>query len=327
MGNARLGKDFSMKRLGITVCTRQRPKMLEQCIRSICADINAALSDVVCFIVIVENDEFPRSKSIIDNVFHDHNKIEYHYECEPSLGIPIARNRAIGICLKNEADWLAFIDDDETLQCGWVDAMFQAATTLDADALTGPVHSILPSDPPVWLAPPSRDNRQHGELLVTAATNNTLIDCRWLAGNTALRFDEALRFTGGEDTAFFYRLTDLGGSLKWVGNASVVETVPTARLTMRWQLNRKARIQANNVRCLRERKGRTAATLKHLPVSVRHLFKALPYLIAAALYAPINRRRSLRICYLGLEYGARAIGVLRGLVGWQLQPYRQIEGN
>ena len=172
-----------MKRLGITVCTRQRPKMLEQCIRSICADINAALSDVVCFIVIVENDEFPRSKSIIDNVFHDHNKIEYHYECEPSLGIPIARNRAIGICLKNEADWLAFIDDDETLQCGWVDAMFQAATTLDADALTGPVHSILPSDPPVWLAPPSRDNRQHGELLVTAATNNTLIDCCWLAGN------------------------------------------------------------------------------------------------------------------------------------------------
>lgn len=182
--------------------------------------------------MIVENNVQPQSRGVVDDVFLRYGDVEHYYQCEPEMGIPFARNRSIEMCLANHADWMAFIDDDEVLSDGWIDAMFRAANSLEADALTGPVLSVLPIDPPVWWEKPRADTRPHGESLDTAATNNTLIDCRWLrTGGPALRFDTSLRFTGGSDTEFFYRLTDLGGKLKWVADAIVTETVSDARMS------------------------------------------------------------------------------------------------
>ncbi len=301
--------------------------MLIRCLRSICINIVEDVSETDCFVVIVENDIAPRSKGMIDEVCSNFPQVDYYYEYEPSVGIPIARNKSIEICLENEAEWVAFVDDDEVLEAGWVGAMVRAVNTLEADALTGPVHSLPTSTPPAWWEAPYSFQRQRGELLETAGTGNTLINCRWLAGGSALRFDESLRFTGGSDSEFFYRFTDLGGQLKWVDDAIVTETLPAARMTMRWSLNRRARTQANNVRSFRHRKGLASAALKYVPASMRRLFKTLPYLVAGVACMPISKPLSQRLIFKGLYLGASAMGAFRGLVGWELQPYRRVEGN
>src|SRR5690606_39176152 len=73
----------------------------------------------------------------------------------------------------------------------------------------------------------------------TGYTCNVLI--RWDGPFRDIRFDPALGRAGGEDTAFFYRLTELGGSIQYAADAVVEEPVPPARATMTWLVRRRLR--------------------------------------------------------------------------------------
>lgn len=200
-------------RLGLTLCTRHRPIMVQACLLSICREIASAESDV--FIVVVENSARKSLTDAFERIVIQFPGVELYYELEPKVGIPIARNRAVDIALRNTADWVAFIDDDEELEVGWLQAMTRAVHELKADALTGPVRTTFQADPPPWLKKQRLDQRRHGQTLETAATNNTLLNCSWLQRrHCPLRFNEELRYTGGSDTEFFRRLTDQGGTIK-----------------------------------------------------------------------------------------------------------------
>ena len=312
-------------RLGITVCTRHRPQIVQACVLSLCREVVDKNLDV--FIVVVENDRIKRLTGIFDDLRAQFPNVEFIYENEPTVGIPFARNRTVDIALENNADWIAFIDDDEVVEQGWLRAMSDAIHDLDADALTGPVRTVYPSNAPSWWKKPRPDQRCHGQVLESAATNNTLINCCWLLKkNPSLRFNEKLRYTGGSDTEFFYRLTDMGGTIKWVSNAVVQETVSQARTTMYWQITRKARMQANNARNFQDRKGTLAAVGKYLPSVVRRSVLTLPLLAVGLACRPFSRFYSDRLVFSGLKSGAAAVGAMRGLIGWEFEPYRRIEG-
>ena len=80
------------------------------------------------------------------------------------------------------------------------------------------------------------------------------------ADGLALRFDEAMRFTGGSDSDFFSRAVARGAIIRWVDEAVVKEIVPEERLSLRWNLERARRSGANKVYIDEQREGRGAAT-------------------------------------------------------------------
>lgn len=280
------------------------------------------------FIIVVENNAHKTLTAVLERLLDDYPKVELIYRLEPIVGIPFARNRSVDTVLEYEADWVAFVDDDEEVEPGWLATMLRAARELRADALTGAVRTVSSVEPPSWWKAGRDDGRRHGQVLETAATNNTLLNCDWLRrADRPLRFNEKLRFTGGSDTELFYRLTDRGGTIRWVSDAVVRETVPEARLTMHWQAVRKARIKANNARNYKDRNGTFAACGKYLPSALRRCLLTLPLVAAGLACRPFSRIHSDRLLFSGLKSAASAFGAARGLAGWELEPYRRVEGQ
>ena len=316
-----------MGSIAVTICTRQRPKMLTRCLTSVLHEISDGQSDDV--LIVIENHETPDSETIVLKLADEFPNARTIYHHEPKLGIPIARNRALDIAVSEGVDWIGFIDDDEEVSEGWLRTMRKAADDLAAEALTGPVMPIYPHELPSWMKPKAIKLYAHGEALDGAATNNTLVDLNWLRRqNPSIRFDERLRFTGGSDTEFFYRFLERGGTIKWVSDAIVTETVPTSRLTMNWQIERLARTQANNIRHYRQVNGFARASWRYLPAAIRRIFlRGLPRCLAAVPLVLFSPERAIHAWYDGRRTIGNGIGILRGLFGHELQPYRKIDGE
>jgi hypothetical protein len=89
--------------------------------------------------------------------------------------------------------------------------------------------------PPDWLPPLAFVTRraEHDGLVNDAYTCNCIVDlhCVTAAG---LAFDERYNHTGGEDTLFFKRLKEAGGTIAWAEEAIVHEFVPRHRMRAGW---------------------------------------------------------------------------------------------
>ena len=165
------------------------------------------------------------------------------YVVEPRRGIPQARNAALAVGLER-AEWIAFVDDDEVPEPGWLAALIDAQRRSGADAVTGPVVPDFERPPPGWVldgrffgTPPAAD----GTPVATAATNNALVRAKCLR-DVGARFDEGFvkgDIEGvGEDNELFERLAARGATIVWAAAAVVRERVPPDRATLRWLLAR-----------------------------------------------------------------------------------------
>jgi succinoglycan biosynthesis protein ExoM len=153
------------------------------------------------------------------------------YQIEPQQNIALARNRALRL---SQAEYIIFIDDDETPAPGWLAALLTCCAQSDADLVFGPVDSVLPADAPAWAhacfyKPPVAT----GAALRYGGAGNVLIR-RSVLDQPAPWFDPGYGLTGGEDLDWFYRLHLAGKRLVWCAEASASEPVPPARLQLRW---------------------------------------------------------------------------------------------
>ena len=89
----------------------------------------------------VDNDQEKSARSIIQslNISHLHN-ISYHVET--SRGIASARNRLLKEAINAQADFIAFIDDDEFPKSDWLLVLFNALLKYSAAVATGPVIAL-----------------------------------------------------------------------------------------------------------------------------------------------------------------------------------------
>ncbi len=162
--------------------------------------------------------------------------LAYVHETRP--GLSPARNAALAAAA--DADFLAFLDDDEVPSPDWLAQLLAVQAARDADVVTGPTLPRYERPPPDWL----REGRfleprrwPDGAAVETAFTGNVLV--RMAAVRRAgARFDERLSFIGGEDIHFFDRLRRAGARLHWADGAVVRESVPPSRATLRWLLRR-----------------------------------------------------------------------------------------
>lgn len=193
-------------------------------------------SDYCLRIVVVDNDHAASARSVVDG-FSSQSQIPVTYAVEPRTGVSQARNRALELC---QGEYLAFVDDDEVVEPGWLNALVDTARLYMADVVFGPVLSVLPPQTPPWIRKAKLFDRPRfptGTVRQTGGAGNVLI-ARAFLHKIGRGFDAAFGLTGAEDTEFFSHIARVGGRQVWCDEAVAWETVTADRVTLRWLVRR-----------------------------------------------------------------------------------------
>ena len=220
--------------IDIGICTFRRPQVTE--VLSSLAEINRP-EGVTIRLIVADNDDTPSAQEVAEGA---DLPFELTYVHAPGRNISIARNAILDAA---RADYLAFIDDDETADPNWLIELYNEAQRTNADVVFGPVVAQYPPEAPAWMV----NGDYHSVTLMdtpddakTGATCNVLIDRR-SAPCQGQVFDLSLGKSGGEDTVFFRGINAKGGKLRVAREARVYEKVAPGRMTLKWLLERKIR--------------------------------------------------------------------------------------
>lgn len=319
-----MDQEKTTERVLVTICTRGRPRLLQSCLDSVCAQLphEAASMDIL----VVENNDQLSASDLVERQRQTSGRV-IHLVLEQELGIPFARNRCGTYAQQHGYDWALYIDDDEVARPDWFHTMVEASRTYDADVLYGRVISVYPKDTPAWMISPEIDKRPRGTILRKAEGHNTMVRTRIFdPAGMGLSFDGGMRFTGGSDTDFFSRVALAGGKIVWVGDAVVEELVPDSRMTLHWQLHRTFRV-AINISVLHEKqRGKAAALLRSAVKGIGRVFDGLVRLPLAVLI-PVMPDKGKRLAFHAGKQIASGLGSFAYLFGVRPQPYRKVDGG
>ncbi len=222
--------------LAIVICTFQRAELLRKALTSLIAqDVPDGLHPAIY--VIDNSDEGSAAPVVAEVASRSPFPIRW-FEAHPA-NISVARN--VGVAASHE-DFLAFIDDDEVCEPGWMQAVAHAARDTPHDVLFGRVVSdfedanlasdavrqlfsremTLPAGQELFAFGPNKRSD------VTLATCNSIFR-RATTLNDDVPFDSAFGFGGGEDYELFCRLQSRGKTFGWLPAACVREFVPASR--------------------------------------------------------------------------------------------------
>ncbi|MEL7176252.1 MAG: glycosyltransferase [Pseudomonadota bacterium] len=307
-------------KIAVGVITKDRPEMLGTLLASYASMARPDNAHVE--FIFVENDAVASLTEILE-AFRASVPEPVFYETEPEPGIPFARNRVLEIALANGADILTFVDDDERVAQDWLVQLSNGLLSRDLDLVGGPLK--IEAAAPVssaWQAAvlaylqerADKNRRTRSEMVadgtdheLNAYTNNWALRLDF-ARKTGLRFDNALRYTGGSDTAFSKSVRNAGGRNGYVPDAVVHDRIPAHRLNLRY-LYRRTRDQARNGVQIHQK-----SALKVASLVIPRLLEAL----ILALSSPLTGKRSLvkAVYKTGLTDGR-----IRGILGLKSQLY------
>lgn len=220
----------------ICICTFRRPQVAQTLV-----SLNTLLVDPswTVRIVVVDNDLEPSAHDIVKSAAAP---LPYRltYIHAPAGNISLARNTCLDAA---EGDYIAFIDDDETVTPKWLIQMIAVAVQTRAQAVLGPVRALYDPMMPKWMLVGDFHSTfpvYVGREIVTGYTCNALLDRRSEMVNK-LRFDLSRGRSGGEDTFYFDRLYRGGGKIVYATDAWVEEVVSQSRASLRWLALRRFR--------------------------------------------------------------------------------------
>ncbi|MEM7709294.1 MAG: glycosyltransferase family 2 protein [Pseudomonadota bacterium] len=222
-----------MTEVAVTLCTFRRPEVAET-LRSL--DRQVLPDDVSMRIIVADNDETPSGRAAVEGT-----GLAVEYVHAPARNISIARNA--GLEAAGNADWIAFLDDDEIAPPDWLTLLLARAKEMGADAVFGPAVAQYGPETPDWMRDldlHSNRPERRGGTVMTGHTCNALL--RWAGTDwTTQRFDLARGTSGGEDTAFFFAIHRMGARFEVCDAAEVHERVEPKRLSLGWLARRKFR--------------------------------------------------------------------------------------
>lgn len=315
----------------VSTLTRKRPKMLEALLKS-WGDMTIPADCEIGFLV-VENDNVPSSKEVVEGCGPNlKNGAPIQYVLETEQGIPFGRNRAAREALKDGADLLCFVDDDEVVALDWLDRMIAGYRASRAVLLGAPLRAAAPTGSETAMQRIMLKNIDYRYMRkeqvaarkatlddtggVTIVTNNWLGETQ-LFSEKGIWFDESMRLTGGTDAKFYGEVVAAGLPVGWVSDAFVYETVPAERLSFWYQVGR-GRDQSNTH--LRRK-------LDQKPLKAMLTFLTVPILLVAliAQFVLLPFQPNKRLIELSRTFG-RVIGILGVLVGYKSKLYKQVSG-
>lgn len=313
------------KILVVTMCTASRPVMLRRCMESI---LSQELPDNwVLILAVVENDSEPNCEVLVREIAENYSA-KVVYEVEPEQGIPIARNRTLDMALRENADWIAFIDDDEYASPNWLEAFCLAAESYDAEMFRGTVLTNYPEGVAGWKKSERKAVSATGTPSELWATNNSMIQSKVVSKDGYnMRFDEVMRYTGGSDSDFFYRAKAKGLQVIDVQDAVVSEDLPANRTTLRWRFNRIARTFAHRPYIYSKFTPEYKVLFTSLFEIIKYTYKGILGLLISFICCFGYIYLAKRVFYLSICSFARAYGLIRGILGIQMNPYKTLDGS
>ena len=302
----------------ITICiaTYQRPQRLRRLLEGIERLTFNKVEPPTLRVVLVDNDAQGSAYAVYEDMAR-RAKFPLSYYIEPRRGISYARNKAIG-CVEDDAEFVAFIDDDEVPIPTWLDELLNVQMLYEADVVSGPVLPKFDFQVPPWILQggffdPTR--YPTGHLITVAYTNNVLVRFR-VFKEIGQGFDERLALSGGEDDHFFLRAYRAGYKMVWADEAIVHEWVFASRVNVRWILQRSYRHGNAITFCdiyLGASMRRRILKLTEAGVDV---LRGLWYMQLTLTFGKAGLVRSLQWIF----YGA---GVISGLAGYRYEEYRR----
>jgi glycosyltransferase involved in cell wall biosynthesis len=292
------------QRIAVCIPSYRRPGGLHALLGAL-QQLRFEAGDGEVVLVVVDNDADGSALPVCESA-RGWLRFPLRYAREPRKGIPFARNAALAAAA--DADWIAFVDDDEVPDPGWLAELVRVQRETGADVVTGPVLPRFEVPPPAWLEQGgffAATRRATGTRLDTAYTNNLLARVGLLAASAEL-FDLRLTRGVGEDTELFSRLASQGARIVWADEAVVHEAIPPKRARLRWLIARSYSVGTATTHIALRRAGGSAAVQ-----AIAHggwcLAKGL---LLAALHAASRAR-----CVQGLELAAFGCGRLARLLG------------
>jgi succinoglycan biosynthesis protein ExoM len=284
----------------VGICTFRRPQ-----VAATLASLQAQRlpEGMTLRIIVADNDDTPSAAAIVAAAG---GTVPVCYLHAPARNISVARNAVLDAAGEG---WLAFADDDERLDPGWIASLWQEARATGAAVVLGDVRARYGAAAPAWMrrgavhdTRPERDAQGRLKAGYTCNVLMNLADPR-LAG---LNFDPARGETGGEDTAFFAAARDLGVAFAHAPGALAEEDVPDNRATLGWLLRRRMRMGQTHASLI----GAGAGLPRRLRLASVALAKmaACGALALATLPAPLARNRAVM-------RGALHFGTASGLLG------------
>lgn len=311
-----LGHADSPKRVSVCVATCERLTGLSNLL---CALESLEVpAGITLQVVIVDNDPSGSAKTICDEMA-GRNAYTLRYVIEKRRGIPIARNAALAVAL-SDSDFIAFIDDDEIPESGWLSELLRVQDFYDADVVTGPCIPQYLEPPPRWVvAGAFHEMSRHatGTRRHLAFTHNALVRAA-VFESVDRYFDESLALSGGEDEEFFARVCSAGLQIVWADDAIVRESVPASRTTVRWLVQRGFRVGTSSAWVQLNHRSNTVLRL------LGHGLYCIVKGTGLALLLPLRGRA---VAVQGLRLFSYGLGRIAGSFGHLHPEYRVVHGT
>lgn len=225
--------DTNVPTIAICIATYKRPKGLATLLESLQA---LRADDIQLHLIVADNDPTASSRHVVDAA-RERSVFPLHYVVEPTRGIPAARNRLVAEARKLNVDYIATVDDDETVDPNWINQLLATAQREDADVVAGKTIFEFDDDVPqsirmcfkhmsLPLNPPYRH----------VSTANALYRMAIFPNDNP--FNENLALTGGSDVLLSEQLYRRGAKITISPEAITRENVSGARITKGWILKR-----------------------------------------------------------------------------------------
>jgi len=238
------------KSVTVAVCTRNRAPSLKRAVRSVLEELATSrwASDPQFCVLIVDNGSTDATAECVRGLQKREPRIRY--VLEPTAGIAVARNRALA---ELDTDVVVFIDDDETVCPGFIEAHLDTYEQHPACVAVGGAMDLdFDTGAPRWASPAlmslyssypvpvgtyrrleSGENPPFGgnlSLLVSAAIECGRFD------TTLGRVDTSL--ISGEETVLLEAMRSAGREIWVTGAARIRHHVPAERASLSWVLRR-----------------------------------------------------------------------------------------
>lgn len=296
----------------ICVATASRPAQLDTLVGSL--EQVEVPPGVDMRLVVVDNgpdqEVFRRKYSLTGRV------LDTTVVTELRRGIPYARNTSVEVALRQGADFLAFVDDDEQVTPLWLLGLLTTVGASDASVVSGPVLPTFPPGTPRWAEASGLYERRRlptGHPLRWVATNNTLVSSEVFA-LVQPWFDPRFASTGGSDVEYFQRVSARGIRMVWCDEAIVYEHLPRERTRIRWATRRALRIGTVAGSELARNSGKWSRPVLLRAARSVGVLAASPFLLLTDLPKGWKAARRARLF-------VRQIGILMGLAGVVISEY------
>jgi glycosyltransferase involved in cell wall biosynthesis len=303
-------------RITVAVPTFRRPDDLRAGLPMLLAHAREVTADpsgrYVADVLVVDNDPGRSAEATVA-------ELGARYVCEPTPGIAAVRNRALDEAAGTRL--LAFIDDDERPEPGWLARLVETWEASGAAVVSGRILADYAGELDPWIRAGDffvRRSMPTGTPIDVAAAGNLLLDLDQVRAS-GVRFESPLGMGAGEDTIFSRALVATGARMVWCNESAAVDFVPLSRLSRRWVLTR---AWSHGNATVRVDLWLTAGRLARLRVRARGVVRGLLRVGGGALrWAWGVLSRSLRHQARGLRAVLRGAGMISGAFGVVYEEY------